>query len=164
MKLRRLAIASVLAAAALTIFVIESYIPPIVPIPGIKPGLANIITLTAMVLLSRREAGAVLAVRIILGSVFAGSMSSLLFSAAGGILAYAVMCLSVGAFPSKRLWAVSILAAIAHNVGQLAVAAAVSGTPGILIYAPALFAAAIVTGAFTGLAAMYIIPRLPQVK
>lgn len=49
-----------------------------------------------------------------------------------------------------------MLAALAHNAGQLAVAIWVSGTPGLIVWAPALIAAGIVTGVFTGLGAMYL--------
>ena len=58
-RTKRIALMSALAAIALTIFVIESQIPPVVPIPGVKLGLSNIITLVTMLLLGRREAGAV---------------------------------------------------------------------------------------------------------
>ena len=110
-KTRKLALMALLTAIALTIFMIESQLPPPVPIPGVKLGLANIITLVTMLLLGRKEAGAVLTVRVIMGAMFSGSMASLLYSAAGGALAYAVMCLTVGLFQEKQLWIVSALAA-----------------------------------------------------
>ena len=156
-KTKKLTLLAVLAAIALTIFVAEAQIPPIVPIPGVKLGLANIVTLIAMVLLGRKEAGAVLAVRIFLGSMFTGSVSALIFSVAGGLCAYLVMCLTVGLFPEKLIWVVSTLGALAHNAGQLAASIWVTGTPSLLVYAPALLAAGIVTGVFTGLGAMYLI-------
>ena len=82
-KTKKLAVMALLTAIALTIFVIENQIPAPVPIPGVKLGLANIVTLVAMALLSRRDAGIVLLVRILMGAMFAGSPSTLLFSAAG---------------------------------------------------------------------------------
>ena len=85
---RKLALLAALAAVALTIFVAEAQIPPVVPVPGVKLGLANIVTLVAMSVLGRKEAGAVFVVRLILGSAFAGGFSGLLFSAAGGAAAY----------------------------------------------------------------------------
>lgn len=153
---RKLALLAALAAVALTIFVAEAQIPPVVPVPGVKLGLANIVTLVAMSVLGRKEAGAVFVVRLILGSAFAGGFSGLLFSAAGGAAAYLVMCLLIGVFPEKLMWVVSVLAALAHNAGQLAVALWVSGTVSMLVYAPALAAAGVVTGVFTGLGAMYL--------
>lgn len=155
-RTKKLALMSALTAIALTIFVVEAQLPPIVPIPGVKLGLANIITLVSMVLLGRKEAGAILAVRIILGSMFTGSVSALIFSIAGGVCAYLVMCLTIGLFPEKLMWVVSTLAALAHNAGQLAASVWVTGTPAILVYAPALVAAGVVTGVFTGFGAMYL--------
>lgn len=161
---RRLALTAALTAIALTIFIAEAQIPPIVPIPGVKLGLANIITLTAMAILGRKEAGAVLAARIILGSMFTGSVSAMIFSAAGGLCAYAVMCLTLRLFPEKLTWVVSVLAALAHNAGQLCAAVWVSGTPAILVYAPALAAAGVLTGAFTGVGATYMIKAAKKIK
>lgn len=155
-RTKKLALLAALAAVALTIFVAESQIPPVVPVPGVKLGLANIVTMVTMLVLGRKEAGAVLVVRLILGSAFAGGFSGLIFSAAGGAAAYLVMCLLIRVFPEKLVWVVSVLAALAHNAGQLAAAVWVSGTPGILVYAPALAAAGVVTGVFTGLGAMYL--------
>ena len=155
-KTRKLTLMAMLTALSLIVFVIEAQIPAPVPIPGVKLGIANMITLVAMLVLGRREAGLILLVRIILGSVFAGGVSALLFSIAGGALAYAVMCLTLKRFPEKMLWAVSILGAVGHNAGQLAVAIAITKTAGLLVYAPVLIASAIITGAFTGLGAMYL--------
>jgi heptaprenyl diphosphate synthase len=163
-KTRKLALMAVLTAIALTIFMIENQLPSIVPIPGVKLGLANIITLTAMVLLGRKEAGAVLLVRIIMGAMFAGSPATLLYSVAGGLLAYVVMCITIGLFSEKQMWIVSALAGIAHNAGQLIACVLVVKTPGVFAYAPILAVSGIITGCFTGFAAMYLVQALKKVK
>ena len=155
---------ALLTAASLILFVVEAQIPSLIPVPGVKLGLANIITLVAMVLLSRREAGLVLLVRILLGAVFAGSPSTLLYSAAGGALAYAVMCLLVRRVPEERLWLISILAALAHNAGQLLVCILVTRTSQLIVYAPVLAASGILTGAFTGLAATFLVKALRKIN
>ena len=142
---KRLAVLAMFTAIALTIFVAEAQIPPVVPIPGVKLGLANIVTLIAMALLGR---------------VFTGGVSAMLFSITGGVLAYLVMCLTIRRLPERLLWVVSVLAAFGHNAGQLLVAVWVTGTPSILVYAPALVAASVVTGAFTGVAAVYLVRAL----
>ena len=155
---------ALLTAASLILFVVEAQIPSLIPVPGVKLGLANIITLVAMVLLSRREAGLVLLVRILLGAVFAGSPSTLLYSAAGGALAYAVMCLLVRRVPEERLWLISILAALAHNAGQLLVCILVTRTSQLIVYAPVLAASGILTGAFTGVAATFLVKALRKIN
>ena len=147
---------ALLTALELTIWVIEAQIPAPVPVPGIKLGLASVITLAAMASLGRKEAGCILLARILLGALFAGSASALLFSLTGGVVSWCVMAALIGLFPEKLMWVVSVFGAIGHNAGQLLAAVIVTGTPGILWYGPALLAAAIVTGVFTGLGAMYL--------
>lgn len=163
-KTRKLALMAVLTAAALIIFIVEAQLPALVPIPGVKLGLANVITLTAMLILGRREAGEIFAVRLVMGALFAGSPSTLIYSAAGGILAYLVMCMLVGLIPEKRLWAVSALAATAHNMGQLLAAVLIVKTPGLFVYAPALIVSGLITGVFTGYAAMYLVRAVRKLK
>lgn len=164
-KTRKLALMAMFTAASLIVFVIEAQIPAIpapIPVPGIKLGLANIVTLIAMVMLGRREAGLILLVRIAMGSMFTGGVSAFIFSIAGGALAYAVMCLTLKPFSGKLLWVVSVLGAAAHNLGQLAAAIIITKTSSLMLYAPVLLASAVVTGAFTGLAAMYLTQRLDK--
>ena len=163
-KTRKLTLMALLTAIALTIFAIENQIPAPVPIPGVKLGLANIITLIAMKLLGKKEAGAVLLVRILMGAMFAGSPSTLLFSAAGGLLAYLVMCLTVDLFGENQLWIVSALAGLAHNAGQLLACVLVVRTPGVFAYAPVLAASGVITGIFTGLAAQALLKALKKTK
>ena len=163
-KTKKLALMAVLTAIALTIFMLEAQLPAPVPIPGVKLGLANIVTLTAMLILGRREAGAILAARIVMVAVFAGNPSAMLYSAAGGVLAYAAMCLLVGVVPEKRLWAVSAVSAVAHNMGQLLACVLVVKTPGVFIYAPALIVSGVITGVFTGFGAMYLVRALRKLK
>lgn len=163
-KTKKLALMAVLTAIALTIFMIEAQIPAPVPIPGVKLGLANIITLTAILILGKKEAGAVLAARIVMGAMFAGSPSAILYSGAGGALAYAVMCLMVGHVPKKRLWAVSAVSAVAHNMGQLLACVLVVKTAGVLVYAPALIVSGVITGVFTGFGAMYLVRAVRKLK
>lgn len=163
-KTKKLALMAVLTAIALTIFMLEAQLPAPVPIPGVKLGLANIVTLTAMLILGRREAGAILAARIVMGAVFAGNPSAMLYSAAGGVMAYAAMCLLVGVVPEKRLWAVSAVSAVAHNMGQLLACVLVVKTPGVFIYAPALIVSGVITGVFTGFGAMYLVRALRKLK
>ena len=124
---KRLCETALLAAVGLGIFVLEAQLPPLTAVPGIKPGLANCVTLAALYLLGCREAAGVLAVRILLGAVYTGSPVSLLYSAAGGLACYLVMAPLSRVFPARQLWIVSVFGALAHNAGQLAAAAVLLG-------------------------------------
>ena len=159
-KTRKLVFMALLTALELIVWFIEAQIPAPIPVPGVKLGLASVVTLAAMVLLGRREAGCILLARIFLGALFAGSFSAILFSLTGGVLSWVVMACLLGAFPEKLLWVVSVFGAIGHNAGQLLAAVAVTRTVSLFWYGPALLASAIVTGAFTGLGAMYLVRTL----
>ncbi len=153
---KKLVFMALLTAVSLVIWVLEAQIPPVVPVPGVKLGLASVITLTSMVLLGRKEALAILVVRVFMSCLFAGSFSAILFSLTGGLLSWAVMALTVGLMGEKKLWVVSVFGAIGHNAGQLAAAMAVTKTASLIWYGPALLCAAILTGAFTGAVALYL--------
>ena len=163
-RTRKLVFMALLTAVELTIWVLEGQIPPPIPVPGVKLGLASVVTLAAMAVLGRREAGCILLLRVILGCLFAGSFSAIIFSLAGGVLSWAVMASLIGLFPEKLLWVVSVFGAIGHNAGQLLAAVAVTKTPGLFWYGPALLTSAIVTGAFTGLGAMYLVRALRKYR
>ena len=160
MKTKKLTTLALLAAAALVIFVVEAQIPPPVAIPGVKLGLSNVIILLTLYLFGRREAAAVMAVKVLLGSVFTGQMVSFLYSAAGGCLCLLVLALLRGLLTEKQIWAASAFGAVAHNLAQIAVAAAMLGTEKLFWYFPVLVISGLLTGLFTGLCAQLALPRL----
>lgn len=159
MKAKKLTSMALLTAIALTIFMIEAQIPAVVPLPGVKLGLANIITVYAVFVLGPREAAAILAGRIFLGAVFAGNFSTIFYSAAGGTCAIVMTILLRKLLTPKQLWVAGCLGAIAHSVGQVTMAVVITGTPSIAIYLPVLIAISIVTGFFTGLCAQFLVNR-----
>ena len=103
MKTKKLALMALLTAIALTIFMVEAQIPPLVPLPGVKIGLSNIVTVFAVFALGPKEAASILFCRIFLGSIFAGNFSSILYSAAGGFCAISDHRPSEGAFHEAAL-------------------------------------------------------------
>ncbi len=159
MKTKKLTLLSLLTAIALTIFMVEARIPALVPIPGVKLGLANIVTVFTVFALGAKEGAAVLFVRIFLGAVFAGNFSTIFYSAAGGGCAIAVTILLRKILTKKQLWVAGCLGAVAHSIGQMAMAIALTGTPGLILYLPLMTAISIVTGLFTGLCAQFLVNR-----
>ena len=159
MKTRKMVLLALLAAIALTIFMVEAQIPALVPIPGIKLGLSNIVTVFTVFAIGPWEGAAVLFVRVFLGAVFSGNFSSILYSAAGGLCAIAATMLLRRVLSKKQLWVAGCLGAVAHSIGQMAVAIFVTGTPAIAAYLPMMIACGIVTGLFTGLCAQILVNR-----
>ena len=159
-KLTRLAL---LTTIALIIFMVEAQIPPPIPIPGIKLGLANIVTVYAMFALSPGDALAVLVCRVFLGSVFSGQLMTLFYSMGGGLLCWLVMLLLRRLLSKKQLWVAGVFGAMFHNVGQILVAIALTRTPGLIAYLPVLLVSGILTGAFTGLCAQFLLAQLDKI-
>ena len=159
MKTRKLTTLSLLCAIALTIFMVEAQIPALVPIPGIKLGLANIVTVFTVFAMGAKEGALVLFVRIFLGAVFAGNFSTIFYSGAGGALAIGITILSRKFLNKKQLWVAGVLGAIAHSIGQMAMAVTLTGTPGLAVYLPVMIVVSIITGCFTGLCAQLLVNR-----
>ena len=160
MDVKRLARLAMLTAAALIIFIVELQIPNPFPIPGIKLGLANIITVYAVYRYRAAEVAMLVAVRITLGSVFSGNVMALLYSACGSLFCLAGMLLLRRAIDEKHLWLSSVCGALLHNTGQMAAALLVTQTPSLLLYFPFLAVSGCLAGLFTGLCAQLILPRL----
>jgi heptaprenyl diphosphate synthase len=163
-KVKRLTELSVLTAVALIIFVVELQIPNPFPIPGIKLGLANIITVYAVYRYKPYEAAAITVVRLILGAVFAGNFAALIYSASGAALCLIGMLILRRFIDEKHIWISSVFGAILHNTGQMAAALIITQTPQLLAYYPFLLVSGCLAGAFTGLCAQIVISRLKKNK
>ena len=157
---KRLTRLALLTAIALTIFMAEAQLPPLVPLQGVKLGLANIVTVYAVFALGAGDALLILAGRIFLGAVFSGQMMTILYSAGGGLLAWLVMVVLSRLLTQRQIWLCSPVAAIFHNLGQLLVAAGVMKTWVVMAYLPYLVLSGILTGLFTGLCAQFLLNRL----
>ena len=161
---KKLALAAVLTALALGLSTLENLFPVslLVPLPGIKLGLANIVTVFALYRLGAPFALAILVARCLLGAMFAGNVSALLFSLMGGVLAMLVMILLRRA---KRLsvYGVSIAGAAAHNIGQICAAMLVLGGTAVLGYLPVLLGVSLITGTLTGFVASLLFRAMKNI-
>lgn len=150
-----------LTALAFIFSYLESLIPIPIGIPGVKLGLANLVVVVVLFTLGTRQAAYVSFVRILLAGLTFGSLYSILYSLAGGILSFAGMALSKR-FRWLSITGTSILGGVLHNIGQLLIAALVLRTPGIAWYLPVLLVAGTITGMVLGILATMIIPRIPK--
>lgn len=156
---------ALLIALALALSYFERFIPlqMVIPLPGVKLGLANIVTLIALYLLGSRSAFAILILRCILGSIFGGGITALMFSLTGGMLAMAVMVVS-SRLPCLSIYGVSILGAAAHNVGQICAAMLLMRSVYIAAYLPYLLVVALFTGFATGSAGAGVLRILSSAR
>lgn len=149
---------ALLTSLALIIFIVELQIPNPFPIPGVKLGLANIITVYGVYHYKAKEVFLIVFVRILLGSFFSGNMMALMYSLAGGLVCLIGMLLLKKVLSEKYIWVCSVLGAILHNIGQIMVAYFVVGK-GILLYFPFLLISGCLAGAFTGCCTQLILHR-----
>ena len=160
-SVRRLTRLALLTALALAIHLLEGQIPNPLPIPGAKLGLANIITLYTMFAVGPADTLWVLLSRIFLGSIFSGRAITFFYSLAGGLLCYVITCL-LRRLPHRQLWVAGTLGGMCHNLGQLAVAILLTGTPSLVVYLPWLLLCGMGAGLFTGLCVQLLLKKLPE--
>lgn len=153
---RKLTSLAMFISAALVLHVVEAMLPVPLPVPGIKLGLANIVTLMAIMFFDFKDVLTIVIIRCIMGSVFGGSISGFLFSISGGILSAVVMWFLYDKFSKYfSLVGVSTAGAIVHNIGQLLVASLIIKDLRIFVYLPVLMIASTATGIFIGIVCNY---------
>lgn len=155
MKTKKITVLALFTTMALILSLIESSFPPLAPIPGIKLGLANIITLMVLLHFTPADAFFVLLTRILLSSFFAGQAMSLIYSLAGGILCFLFMAAVNHLLQGHYIFLTGITGGIFHNLGQITAAFFLTRTAGVFAYLPILLISGILTGLFTGLCAFY---------
>ena len=161
-KTKKMVVLSLMISIALVIYVIEAQIP--VLFPGVKLGLANVVSLVALIIFGWKEALIIMFLRTLLGSMFGGSMSAFMFSIAGGLLSNLVMIFLYRYFKNAiSLWSISIIGAIFHNIGQLLVASFVIQDLRIYVYLPVLLIAAVIAGYFIGLCTNFLMEHLNKI-
>ena len=141
---------------------VESLIPPLAMIPGVKIGLANIVTVFLLYTLGVRAAGAVSLVRVLLSALLFGNVQSLIFSLSGAILSFVIMIIAKHLLPFGTV-GVSVLGAIAHNAGQIIAAVIVMETMGVAYYFVPLVVSGTLGGVFVGFIAAVITKRLEKI-
>ncbi len=138
---------------------VEAIIPIPIPIPGVKLGLANLVTIVGLYTVGVKGTIAVSLVRIVLVGFTFGNASSMIYSLAGGCLSLVLMILA-----RKLNWfsqiGVSIIGGMGHNIGQLSVAALVVQTAGVFYYLPFLMVAGVAAGAVVGLLGGLVTERI----
>ena len=158
-RTKSIAITGVFAAFAVMLSFLERMLPAPVPLPGIKLGLANVVVIIFLYRYGIREAVKLQVLRILLFSALFGGVSSALYSLAGGLLSLGVMALFKG-FGIFSVVGVSVVGGVFHNIGQIAVAAAVVQNFGLFAFLPVLIISGQITGFAMGLVAHTVLARM----
>ncbi|MBE5905497.1 MAG: Gx transporter family protein [Lachnospiraceae bacterium] len=161
-KAKQVAYLGVLIALAFILSYVESLIPLSLGIPGVKLGLANLVVMVALYTIGIKRAALLSVVRVILVGITFGSLSSMMYSLAGGLLSLGVMIL----FYKKEVFSVrgvSILGGVGHNLGQILMAMLVVQNGMLFSYFPVLLVSGTLAGMAIGLLAAMIIKRVEKV-
>lgn len=155
-----------LAAQAVIIGIIENFIPsPFFFAPGAKLGMANLITIIAIFTLPIKYSFQVLIIRLLLTALMGGTLSTFIYSAAGGILSYIVMLLIKEMGPKLvSIIGISVMGGVMHNIGQLLVAAWMAQSWGVLNYLPILSFSGILAGFAVGMIGNYLLQSVKNLR
>ncbi len=156
---RNTALYGMMIALALIASYVESLVPVPIPVPGIKLGLANVVTLSALILMGPKGALFVSVARIVLGGFLFGNLSAILYSLSGGLFSLGVMvlCERSGKF---SIIGISVAGGVSHNIGQLCMASLVVWNGNLFYYLPVLLIAGAVTGVLIGIVDQEILKRI----
>ena len=158
---RRAALLGLLAALAVALSFLEGLLP-VIPIPGAKLGLSNIVIMYALTSLNLPCALALAAVKAAFALLRGGT--AFFMSLAGGLLSTLVMAGALRLFRNRVSFiGVGILGAVAHNGGQLA-AAMLLLSPALIGYGPWLLLLAVAASTVTGLTLNIVMPALGRLS
>ena len=156
----RVALLGLLFALSIVLSFVESGFAGLIPIPGIKPGLSNIVTMYCLFCLGRREAYTLALLKSFFVFLTRGAVGAAM-SLAGGLLSVSVMLILL-LFGEKKFsdTFLSVCGGVSHNVGQILMAMLVLGSTAVVYYLPVLMISGVAMGVITGMLLRYLMPHL----
>lgn len=158
---KKTAFLGMFTALALITSYVESQVPFYFGAPGIKLGLANLVTVVILYRGTWKDAALVSALRILLGGFLFGNLFSILYSFAGAIVSFLVMLLLKKA-KGFSIVGVSVAGGVFHNLGQIIAAVFLMENGSVMYYFPVLMVAGIITGTLIGIGSREVLRRIPE--
>ncbi len=156
----KLALSGILTALSLISFIIENLFPPII-FAGARIGVSNIFILLSLILLGNSYAFICLILKTVLGSLFAGNISMVIYSLPSGVIALTAEILLLKLVKCSIISA-STVGAVINSLCQNLVFCLITNTVEVLYYLPYLAIIAVLSGLTVGLATFLIVKRLPN--
>lgn len=160
---RRVAFLGLFIALAMILSYVESLIPPLVAVQGVKIGLPNLVIMFMLYRVGSREAITVSLIRVVLVSLLFSSAMSMAYGLAGAALSLSGMML----LKKTNLFScitVSVVGGVLHNIGQIAVAILITGTKQLVLYLPVLLISGVIAGVAIGICAGLLIKRFEKLR
>jgi len=162
-RTEKIAYIAMFTAVSLALYTFEGSLPVLIPVPGAKLGLSNIVIMFLVYKGMRKEAFLTLIMKLVLSVLIAGQVVSLVYGLFGGILAYFAMCLVSFIYKKRGTVICGVFSAMMHNIGQC-IAAWLMGFRGLILYMPYLMVIGAATGVFTGLICRYMLMKIRTVR
>lgn len=163
MKTKKVAFLGLSIALAMILSFVESQIPALVAIPGIKVGLPNLVMVFLLYKVGWKETVIVSIIRVVLVSMLFGNVQTMAFSIAGAALSLTGMII-LKKFNLFSCIAISVVGGVLHNVGQIIMACLITQTAGIATYLPVLLISGTIAGVVIGLIGGMLVKRLDRFK
>lgn len=160
---KKMTIAALMAALALIFSYVEVLIPFTIGIPGIKLGIANIVIIIALYYLGPKYAITINVVRVLIAGLLFNGLFGALYSLVGAVVSFIVMVV-LKKTDVFSIVGVSMAGGVAHNLGQILVAAVLVANVRIFIYFPVLIISGVITGAVIGVVSGVMLKKLPAYK
>lgn len=167
LKVRKVALCALFICIAAVLSAVESWLPPICAIPGVRVGLGNIVTMFMLYIGGKWRSVDMLAVvilRCFVAAFVTGAVMNVFYGVMGGVCALGMMLLMRKILPGNErenwLPLVGVMGALAHIAGQMLTAVIIYGSVWVLAYTPILIASAVIGGAFTGTCTLLLLKKL----
>lgn len=160
---RRVAVSGLLIAMMLVLGYVESLIPAVSGVPGIKLGLSNGVLIFAIYMLDLPTAWTLMVLKVLLSGLLFGGVNTILYALAGGTLSMLAMTL-LSRVKGMHPVTVSMIGGVMHNVGQVLVAIALLHTQQLYYYMAILMLVGLACGALTGICASSVMKHLSKMK
>lgn len=161
LNVRKMTALAVSVSLAMVLSFIESQIPPLVAVPGVKIGLSNIVSVFLLYTLGAPSAVSVSLIRVFLSALLFGNSVSLIYSFSGAALSLLFMILAKKIKIFSHV-GVSIIGGVFHNIGQTLAAMAVMENAALAVYIPPLLISGLAAGIIVGVAAGILAARLEK--
>lgn len=158
-KLKRITLCALFSALALLAFAIENLFPPLI-LPGARMGVSNIFILLSAICLGSGYAFITLIVKVILGSIFSGNISSIMYSLPAGVIGLAVELALLNFAKKVSLVSISVAGSVVNVTLQNSVFCLVTGTVEYLGYLPYLSLISVVSGALIGFCVYLLVKKV----
>ena len=161
MKTKQITQLGLLLSISLVLGYLESLLPVIVAVPGVKLGIANIVTMLVLYNMGGKQAFLIMLLRVVIAGFLYSGVAGILYSFMGGVCCIVVMTW-LRRVPIFSILGVSMIGAVFHNAGQIMAAVLVMENTDVIYYLPLLCISGVLSGLSVGFLSHFLIKWYSQ--